>query len=64
MSHHIDTVFVWSGEFAAQTVPAYPDLELHKDRHVGVVAPNYWCDWLQQIRPPLDILRSFPRGNR
>lgn len=49
--------------FAALTVPAYPDLEPHKDRHVGVVDPDDWFDWLQQTRPPLDILRSFPKGS-
>ncbi len=49
--------------FAALTVPAYPDLAEHKDRHVAVVDPDDWFDWLQQVRPPLDILRPFPEGS-
>src|SRR3546814_11354912 len=49
--------------FAALTVPAYPDLAEHRDRHVAVVDPDDWFDWLQQVRPPLDILRPFPEGS-
>lgn len=53
----------WPDSFAALTVPAYPDLELHKDRHVAIVDPNDWFDWLEGTRPPLDILRPFPKGS-
>ena len=49
--------------FAALTVPAYPDLAPHKDRHVAVVDPDDWFDWMQQERPPLDILRPVPEGS-
>lgn len=49
--------------FAALTVPAYADLEPYKDRHVAVVDPDDWYDWLEQTRPPLDILKRFPEGS-
>jgi len=49
--------------FAALTVPAYPDLEPYKDRHVAVVHPDDWYDWLEQARAPLDILRPFAEGS-
>lgn len=48
--------------FAALTVPAYTDLAPYKGRHVAVVDPDDWFDWLVQERPPLDILRPFPEG--
>lgn len=53
----------WPDSFAALTVPAYPDLAPHKDRHVAVVDADDWFDWLMAARPPLDILRSFPEGS-
>lgn len=53
----------WPDSFAALTVPAYPDLAPHKDRHVGVVHPDDWFDWLMRARDPLDILRPFPNNS-
>ncbi len=53
----------WPDSFAALTVPAYADLEPYKDRHVAVVDPDDWYDWLEQARPPLDILKRFPEGS-
>ena len=53
----------WPDSFAALTVPAYPDLAPHKDRHVGVVHPDDWFDWLMRTRDPLDILRPFPNNS-
>lgn len=44
-------------------MPAYADLEPYQDRHVGVVDPDDWYDWLEQTRPPLDILKRFPEGS-
>lgn len=53
----------WPPSFAALTVPAYPDLEPYKERHVAIVHPDDWWDWLDQTRDPLDILRPFPEGS-
>src|SRR3546814_13907424 len=53
----------WPDSFAALTVPAYPDLAPHKDRHVAVVHPDDWFDWLMRTRDPLDILRPFPNNS-
>ncbi|MEL0156829.1 hypothetical protein [Sphingopyxis sp.] len=49
--------------FAALTVSAYPDLAMHKDRHVAVAHPDDWFDWLLSERPALDILRRFPEDS-
>lgn len=49
--------------FAALTVEAYPDLASYKDRHVAIVDPDDWFDWLMGARAPLDILRPFPEGS-
>jgi len=54
---------LWPESFAALTVPAYDDLAAHKDRHVAVVRPEDWFDWLMGTRPPLDILRPFPENS-
>ncbi|NIJ37933.1 hypothetical protein FHR22_002636 [Sphingopyxis panaciterrae] len=53
----------WPDSFAALTVPAYPDLAPYKDRHVAVVHPDDWDDWMDQTRDPLDILRPFPKNS-
>ena len=54
----------WPDSFAALTIPAYPDLAPYKDRHVAVVDPDDWFDWLRRARDPLDILRRpFPPGS-
>lgn len=53
----------WPDSFAALTVPAYADLAAHKERHVAVVDPDDWFDWLMGTRPPLDILHPFPEGS-
>lgn len=53
----------WPDSFAALMVPAYDDLAPHKDRHVGIVHPNDIYDWLMGARPPLDILRPFPKDS-
>lgn len=53
----------WPASFAALTVPAYPDLALYKDRHMAVVRPEDWWDWLGQTKPKEELLRSFPRGS-
>ena len=54
---------LWPESFAALTVPAYDDLAPHKDRHVAVVRPEDWFDWLMGTRPPLDILQPFPKNS-
>src|SRR3546814_11474015 len=54
----------WPDSFAALTVPAYPDLAPHKDRHVAVVHPDDWFDWLMRTRNPMEILRTFPKKSR
>ena len=53
----------WPASFAVFTVPAYPDLEPYKDRHVAVVRPEDWCPWLMQSKPKHEILRPFPAGS-
>lgn len=53
----------WPDSFAALTVPAYPDLAPHKDRHVGVVRADDWFDWLMGVRPAADLLRPFAPGS-
>ncbi|HEX2814605.1 MAG TPA: hypothetical protein VHO04_18155 [Sphingopyxis sp.] len=53
----------WPDSFAALTVPAYPDLAPHKDRHVAVVHPDDWFDWLMRACDPLDMLRPFPKDS-
>lgn len=53
----------WPDSFAALTVPAYDDLAPYKDRHVAVVHPDDWYDWIDLSRDPLDILRRFPKGS-
>src|SRR3546814_10905020 len=53
----------WPPCFAALTVAAYPDLEPYKDRHVAIVHPDDWWDWLDKERDPLDILKPFPDGS-
>src|SRR3546814_11094900 len=53
----------WPPCFAALTVAAYPDLEPYKDRHVAIVHPDDWWDWLDKERDPLDILKPFPEGS-
>lgn len=44
-------------------MPAYDDLASYKDRHVAIIHPDDWFDWLMAARPPLDILRRFPKGS-
>jgi putative SOS response-associated peptidase YedK len=53
----------WPDSFAALTVSAYPDLAPLKDRHVAVVRPDDWFDWMMAARPPLDILQPFPENS-
>jgi len=53
----------WSASFAVFTVDASPDIAPYKDRHVAVVRPEDWYDWLMETRPPLDILQPFPPGS-
>ena len=53
----------WPASFAALTVPAYPDLEPYKDRHIAVVRPDDWYHWLMQSKPKDEILRPFPVGS-
>jgi putative SOS response-associated peptidase YedK len=53
----------WTPAFAALTVPAYPDLEPYKDRHMAVVRPEDWWDWLTQTKPKEALLRPFPAGS-
>jgi putative SOS response-associated peptidase YedK len=53
----------WPAAFAALTVPAYPDLEPYKERHMAVVRPEDWWDWLAQTTPKEGLLRPFPAGS-
>lgn len=53
----------WPGSFAALTVAAYDDLAPYKERHVAVVHPDDLFDWLERARPPLDMLRRFPKNS-
>ena len=54
---------LWPESFAALTVPAYADLAAHKDRHVAIICPADWRDWLTAARPPADMLRPFPKDS-
>src|SRR3546814_4379982 len=51
----------WPDSFAALTVPAYPDLAPHKDRHVAVVHPDDWFDWLMRSEEHTSELQSLMR---
>jgi putative SOS response-associated peptidase YedK len=53
----------WPASFAALTVPAYPDLAPYKDRHMAVVRPEDWWNWLTQSKPKDELLRPFPPGS-
>lgn len=48
--------------FAALTVPAYPDLEPYKDRHVAVVRPEDWWHWLAGRKSKDDVIRPYLPG--
>jgi putative SOS response-associated peptidase YedK len=51
----------WPEAFAALTVEANPDIAPYKDRHMAVVRPDDWQDWLTQQRPVAELLRPFPK---
>ena len=53
----------WPASFAALTVPSSPDIAPLKDRHMAVVRPEDWQDWLRGARPPEETLHPFPRGS-
>lgn len=53
----------WPASFAVFTVEAYPDLAPFKDRHVAVVRPEHWYDWLMETKPKDEILAPFPEGS-
>lgn len=53
----------WPASFAVFTVDASPDIEPYKDRHVAVVRPDDWFDWLMETRTKEEILRPFPAGS-
>jgi hypothetical protein len=53
----------WPASFAALTVDSSPDIAPLKDRHMAVVRPGDWQDWLRQSRRPEEILRPFPPGS-
>lgn len=53
----------WPAAYAALTVEAYPDLAPYKDRHIAVIRPEHWYDWLQQSRPAEEMLLPFPAGS-
>lgn len=50
----------WPASFAVLTVEAYPDIQPYKDRHVAVVRPEDWYNWLMETTPKDEILRPFP----
>lgn len=49
--------------FVELTMSTYPDLAMHKDRHVAVVHRDDWFDRLLQERQVPDILRPFPEDS-
>ncbi|MFD1610842.1 SOS response-associated peptidase family protein [Sphingomonas tabacisoli] len=53
----------WPASFAVFTVPAYPDLEPYKDRHVAVVRPDDWYHWLMGTKPKDEVLAPYPLGS-
>jgi putative SOS response-associated peptidase YedK len=53
----------WPAAYAALTVEASPDVAPFKDRHMAVVRPEDWEDWLRGARPAEEILRPFPPGS-
>lgn len=44
-------------------VEAYPDIALDKDRHVAVLRPEHWYEWLMEKRSMEEILTPFPEGS-
>ncbi len=53
----------WPASFAVLTVPAYPDLEPYKERHVAVVRPEDWFHWLMGTKDKDEVLRPFSEGS-
>jgi putative SOS response-associated peptidase YedK len=53
----------WPPSFAVLTVPAYPDIEPYKERHVAVLRPEDWFNWLREARPRDEMLHPFPLGS-
>lgn len=53
----------WPASFAVMTVPAYPDIEPHKERHVAIVRPEDWFNWLMEATPKSEVLRPFPSNS-
>jgi len=53
----------WPASFAVLTVPAYPDIEPYKERHVAVLRPEDWFNWLMEAKPKEEMLQPFPLGS-
>lgn len=53
----------WPLSFAALTVPAYPDIQPFKDRHVAIVRQEDWQAWLTGALPMERLMRPFPKGS-
>jgi putative SOS response-associated peptidase YedK len=53
----------WPAAFAALTVESSPDIAPLKDRHMAVVRPDDWQDWLLQARPVEELLSPHPLGS-
>lgn len=53
----------WPAAFAGLTVEANPDIAPLKERHLAVVRPEEWQDWLTGAKPPEYLLRPHPPGS-
>lgn len=53
----------WPMAFAGLTVEASPDIAPFKERHLAVVRPHDWQDWLKQARSSEEMLRPHPAGS-
>lgn len=51
----------WSASYAAVTVPAYPDLNFIKRRHIAILPQCSWVTWLGGA-PTSSVLLPLPRG--
>ena len=50
----------WPASFAVMTVEAYPDIAPYKDRHVAVLRPEDWFNWLMETKAKDQMLHPFP----
>ncbi len=53
----------WPIAFAGLTVEASPDIAPFKDRHLAVIRPEDWQDWLAETKSPQELLRPHPPGS-